>query len=207
MKAYLDLVKQAMNGFCTVKVIQVAREQNRHADSLATLASSIAKDIPRLIRVELVPEPSIKAEGNEGVSMVEITAVTTLGLSWMDPIIDFLADDWIPDDEKEANKVCRVASRYWLSRDRKHYRRSFGGPYLSCLHPEKVGQLLVELHEGVCGSHVRGRSLVHRVMTQGFWWPQMQKDAAEYVRKCKQCQKHTPQIHQPAGHLNPVSSP
>ena len=35
----------------------------------------------------------------------------------------------------------------------------------------------------------------------------MQKDAAEYVRKCKQCQKHAPLIHRPAGHLNPISSP
>ena len=65
----------------------------------------------------------------------------------MDPIIDFLADDRILDDEKEANKVRRVAARYWLCRDRKLYRRSFGGPYLSCLHPEKVGQLLAELHK------------------------------------------------------------
>ena len=35
----------------------------------------------------------------------------------------------------------------------------------------------------------------------------MQKDAAEYVRSCEQCQKHAPLIHQPAGRLNPVSSP
>ena len=34
-----------------------------------------------------------------------------------------------------------------------------------------------------------------------------QKDVVEYVCKCKQCQKHAPLIHQPAGHLNPVSSP
>ena len=68
------------------------------------------------------------------------------------PIIDFLADDQIPDNEKEANKVRRAASRYWLSEDRKLYRRSFGGPYMSCLHPEKVGQLLAELYEGVCAA-------------------------------------------------------
>ena len=169
MKAYLDLVKRVMDGFCTVKVIQVAREQNRHADSLATLASSIAKDIPRLIRVELVPEASIKAAGNKEAARVEVTAVATLGSSWMDPIIDFLADDRISDDEKKANKVRRVASQYWLSEDRKLYRWSFGGPCLSCLHPEKVGQLLAELHEGVCDSHVGGQSLAHRAMTQGFW--------------------------------------
>ena len=35
----------------------------------------------------------------------------------------------------------------------------------------------------------------------------MQKDAAEYVRRCKQCQKHAPLIHQLEGHLNPISNP
>ena len=47
----------------------------------------------------------------------------------------------------------------------------FGGPYLLCLHPEKVGELLAELHDRVCGNHVGGCSLAHRAMTQGFWWP------------------------------------
>ena len=130
--------------------------------------SLITKDIPRLIKVELVPKSSIKVAGSKGVTRVEVTAVTTVGPNWMDPIMDFLANDWIPDDEKEVSKVRRVAARYWLSEDRKLYRRSFGGPYLLCLHPEKVGQLLAELHEGICGSHVGGRSLAHRAMMQGF---------------------------------------
>ena len=30
----------------------------------------------------------------------------------MDPIIDFLAEDRVPDDEKEADKVHRVAAQY-----------------------------------------------------------------------------------------------
>ena len=75
------------------------------------------------------------------------------------------------------------------------------------LTPEKVNELLAKLHEGVCGSHVEGRSLAHQVMTQGFWWPQMQKDAVEYIRKCKQCQKHALLIHQLVGSPNPVSNP
>ena len=125
----------------------------------------------------------------------------------MDPIIDFLAEDRVLKDKKEANRVHRAAAQYWLSADHNLYRRSFGGPYLLCLHPEKVNERLDELHNKVCGSHMGGRSLAHRAMTQGFWWPQMRKDAAEYVRKCEQCQKHAPLIHQPAGHLNPVNSP
>ena len=75
-----------------------------------------------------------------------------------------------------------------------------------CLHPGKVNELLAELHNEVCGNHVGGCSLAHRAMTQGFWWPLMQREATEYVRKCEQCQKHAPLIHQPTGHLNPISS-
>ena len=32
----------------------------------------------------------------------------------------------MPEDEKEAGRVYRVDARYWLSVDRKLYRRSFG---------------------------------------------------------------------------------
>ena len=35
----------------------------------------------------------------------------------------------------------------------------------------------------------------------------MQNEAQEYVRKCDQCQRFTPNIHQPEGVLNPFSSP
>ena len=112
-----------MDRFLSVKMVQMARGQNRHANSLATLASSSTERIPQLIKVELVAEPSISA--GVGVSLV-----ATVGPCWMDPIIKFLAEDQVPDNEKEAEKVCRIAARYWLSANRKLYRRSFGGPYL-----------------------------------------------------------------------------
>ena len=137
---------------------------------------------------------------------VDVAIISAIGPCWMDTISEFLADNRVLDDEREANKVGRVAARYWLSADRKLYRRSYRGPYLSCLHPEKINELLSELHDEVCGSHVGGRSLAHQVMTQGFWWLQMQKDATDYVHKCERCQKHAPLIHQPAGVLNPVNS-
>ena len=74
-------------------------------------------------------------------------------------------------------------------------------------HPELTESLLEELHEGICGSHTGGRSLAHRAITQGYWWPNMQREVLEYVRKCDQCQRFAPSIHQPEGILNPLSSP
>uniref|UniRef100_A0A2N9J5A6 RNA-directed DNA polymerase n=1 Tax=Fagus sylvatica TaxID=28930 RepID=A0A2N9J5A6_FAGSY len=76
------------------------------------------------------------------------------------------------------------------------------------LSKEKLpDDLLYEIHEGICGSHTGGRSLAHRAMSQGYWWPFMQSDAVRYVRKCDKCQRFAPKIHQPARELNPLSSP
>ena len=78
---------------------------------------------------------------------------------------------------------------------------------LLCVHPEASESLLDELHEGVCGSYTRGRSLSHKALTQGYWWPNMQKETQEYVKKCDRCQRFAPNIHQLGGVLNPLSSP
>ena len=48
---------------------------------------------------------------------------------------------------------------------------------------------------------------MHRAITQGYWWSGIQKEALEYVKKCDQCQRFAPNIHQPSGVLNPLFSP
>ena len=85
----------------------------------------------------------------------------------MDSIIQFLREDTLPEERIEANKVRRKATRFWLSESQKLYKRSFSRPYLLCIHPEMTETLLEELHEGICGSHIGGRSLAHRTITQG----------------------------------------
>ena len=87
------------------------------------------------------------------------------------------------------------------------FKCSFSGPYLLYIHPKASELLLEELHERICGSHTGGKSLSHRAITQGYWWPNMQKEAQEDVKECDQCQKFAPNIHQSGGVLNPLSTP
>ncbi|MDM1359842.1 hypothetical protein HX014_18920, partial [Myroides marinus] len=158
-------------------------------------------DLPRIILVEHLGRASEVPREGIPVHQIEV------GSSWMDPIVRFLKDDILPEDKSEAEKVKRKAPRFWLSEDHKLYKRSYSGPYLLCVHPGATELLLEELHEGICGSHTGGRSLSHRAITQGYWWPGMQQEAQEYVKKCDQCQRFAPNIHQPEGVLNPLSSP
>ena len=137
--------------------------------------------------------------------MVQIHQVR-VGLSWMDPIVSFLKDNTLPEEKSEAEKIRRKAPQFRLFEDHKLYKRSYSGPYLLCIHPEASELLLEELHEGICGNHTEGRSLSHRAITQGYWWPGMQKGAQKYVKKCDQCQRFALNIHQLGGSsiLSPV---
>ena len=200
MQGYLRQVKCMQSKFDFFDLLHVPRSGNAHADFLAMLATSSAQDLPRVILVEDLYK-LLRTGDTIQINQIRV------GLCWMDSIIKYLKEDMLPEEKIEADKIRRKATSYWLSKDHKLYKRSFSGPYLLCVHPEQTESLLEEMHEGICGSHTGGRSLAHRAITQGYWWPNMQREALEYVKKCDQCQQFAPSIHQPGEILNPLSSP
>ena len=161
MQGYLSQVKFLQLKFDSFNLLHVPRSGNAHADSLAMLATSLAQHLPRVIHIEDLYKPT---ETRETAQIHQIR----VGPSWMDFIIRFLREDILPEERMEADKIRRKATSYWLSEDHKLYKRSFLGSYLLCVHPELTKSLLKELHEGICGSHTRGRFLAHRAITQDY---------------------------------------
>lgn len=53
-----------------------------------------------MIKVEVLAEPSIDAR-------VNVSTVIVFEPCWMDPIIDFLVEDHVPTDEKEAKRYTK----------------------------------------------------------------------------------------------------
>ena len=161
MQGYLSQVKCLQSKFDSFDLLHISRNGNARADSLAMLATSSAQDLPRVILAKDLYKPT--ETRRETTQIHQIRA----WLSWIDSIIQFLKEDILLEEKIEADKVRKKATRYWLSENQKLYKRSFSGPYLLCVHPELTESLLEELHEGICGSHTSGRSLAHRVITQG----------------------------------------
>ena len=62
MCQYLKLIEGIRNNFRAVTMNRISRNQNSHADSLATLASSLSDLIPRLVLVEALEHPSIELQ-------------------------------------------------------------------------------------------------------------------------------------------------
>ena len=61
--------------------------------------------------------------------------------------------------------------------------------------------------EGICGNHPGGRTLAHGTHTQGYYWPTMKSDAADYVKKCDPWQRMSPILKSPVQDLVSISSP
>ena len=90
-------------------------------------------------------------------------------------------------NEKEAVRKVKVREiRFVLIKDAM-YKRGFSRPYLRCLGNEEADYVMKEVHEGICGNHLGSRSLVHKVVRAGYYWPTMQADAEAYVRTCDKC--------------------
>ena len=87
MQEYLSQVKHLQSGFESFSLIHIHRSGNTLADSLATVATSLAQDLPRVILVEDLCKPAMVRK-----DMVQIHQIR-VGLSWMDLIVLFLKED------------------------------------------------------------------------------------------------------------------
>ena len=119
MQEYLSRVKRLQPGFDFFSLSHVPRSGNTYADSLAALATSSAGDLPRIILIEHLDRANVVVKGTVHVHEVRV------GPSWMDPIMRFLKDDILPEEKSEAEKIQRKASRFWLFKDHKLYKRSY----------------------------------------------------------------------------------
>ena len=73
-------------------------------DSLATLATSSAQSLPRVILVEDLCKPT-ELKGN----VVHVHQIR-VGPNWIDFIILYLKEDVLPENKLETDKVRRKAS-------------------------------------------------------------------------------------------------
>ena len=142
-------------------------------------------------------EDETEGKGSERrykINMVDTNEKSNEESDWMKGIIDFLQKSILPEDKANARKMRLKAAKYALIWG-VLYRKSFFGPLLRCLTEKEAVEVLDAIHSGVYGNHSGGRSLAHKAITAGYFWPYMMKDAIKFVKKCDKCQKHAPLIH------------
>ena len=107
----------------------------------------------------------------------------------MSPILSYLKDGRLPSNPDKAKKIKKRVARFTVLND-ELYKRGFSQLYLRCVKEEEAKYILEKVHEGICGDHMEAKSLVRKIMRASYFWPTMQQDAADLVKKCDSCQRY-----------------
>lgn len=105
----------------------------------------------------------------------------------MDPILEYIKHEKLPENINEARTHQLKAVCYTIL-DEKLYSKGFTSPLYLCDDKERAAYVLAKIHEGIWGNYSGGHSLVKKALRQGYYWPTMQKDTFEYVKKCNKSQ-------------------
>lgn len=109
----------------------------------------------------------------------EVEEVMTLNnvRGWMVPTIKYFTHNDLPEEEIEVRRIKRIPPRYLIILDQL-YKKGRSTPMLRCISEEDTILVMKEVHEGVCGSHIRSRALSRKILRAGYYWPTVLQDCA-----------------------------
>ncbi|XP_043694167.1 uncharacterized protein LOC122644858 [Telopea speciosissima] len=176
----------------------VPRAQNASTDALSRLATWESQDLGRMVYIDVFGVPSL--EETKDILPIEVKPC------WMDPLIAYLQGGTLPTNKEEAKKIRMRAAQYTMIGG-VLYKKDYAMPYLKCLRPSEAEYILREIHTGICGQHLGGIALAHKVIKQGYFWPYLRKEAMSFVCKCIKCQTFALITRQSTTELTSISSP
>ena len=140
--------------------------------------------------------------------LIDLSDVQEIGSEskWTTTIASYLKDGILSDKKEAVRKLKVRATRFVLIKD-VLYKRGFSHPYLRCLGNDKADYVMREVHKGICRNHSGSKSLVHKLVWAGYYWPTMQADAEAYVRAYDKCQRFSNIIRQPTEELTLMTAP
>ncbi|XP_019176175.1 PREDICTED: uncharacterized protein LOC109171578 [Ipomoea nil] len=197
MQKYRDAVLRTLREFEGYEIHQVSREQNADVDMLSKLCTGVPSHIRKIARLEDLETSSIDVSW--------VFPVQTREPCWIDHIKRYKADGTLPQDEADAKETRLRAPSYVVSGD-KLYKRSYNGTLLRCLYPDEAELVIKEVHEGVCSAHQGAYTIARHIMLQGYFWPKMLRDCAEYTKRCPKCQEFQALPGRPVTNYTPVST-
>ena len=162
MKRYLDQVKRRVDDL-KAKIIQIPKRANKQADCLAKAASAEHMITHGNVLSFIQLSPLIDSDNIQEIGSKS---------NWTTLIALYLKNGVLPDENEAARKLKVQAARFVLIKD-VLYKRGFFRPYLRCLGNEEADYVMKEIHEGICGNHSGSRSLVHKLVRAGNYWPTM----------------------------------
>ena len=182
---YYHLVRTVIqSAFERVRIEHIPRTDNIRADILSKLANTKLKSHHRSLLQQTLSTPSITHTCQNLTHASTDNPTPSKSHNWTTPYIQYLKTGNHPQD---ADKTWLAkAARYTMIGDNL-YKCGYGQSLLKCVTTEQAQYTIKELHEGICGYRSGARTMATRVLRATYFWPTIEADCQDYVRKCKPC--------------------
>ncbi|KAK4406575.1 hypothetical protein Sango_0664000 [Sesamum angolense] len=161
---YHNYAKRLMAWLEDVELEHLPRKDNKQADALAKLASTLSM-IDKETRIPIckswVISPIFSDDEDNMFQEEENHATEVFKVEeedWRQPLVGYLKYRKLPNDLRRRTNTRRRATRFIYYKGTL-YRRSFNGIFLRCLSHDKKLQATEEAYSGVCGAHQSGPKL------------------------------------------------
>ena len=198
---YQKFLGKLCEEFVNISFTHLTRDKNMFADALATLAVMVELNCG----VHLQP---IRIESRDEAAYCTVVEEESDGLPWFYDIKRYIERREYPEGADETGKrtLRRLCMGFFISGGTL-YKRSFDGVLLRCVTAKEADKIMVEIHEGVCGTHANGHAIARQVLRAGYFWMTMERDCIEYVRKCHKCQVYSDRVNAPPAYLHNMVTP
>jgi hypothetical protein len=150
----------------------VDRARNEEADALAKAVSK-GKTLPSDVFYHVIGTSAVRnPEGLQVTNDAEGHRIINFIMTkdWWAPITLYLQGHYHPSDVNEAKRL-KHQSRDFALVGGQLYKKGISQPMLKCVIETEGIQILREVHNRTCGSHLGPRALATEVIHQGFYWP------------------------------------
>ncbi|GJX37320.1 reverse transcriptase domain-containing protein [Tanacetum coccineum] len=198
MEKYLTKAKEQAALSKKFSIKHIPQNQNPKADVLSQLASVAFNHLTKEILVEVLNAKSVDVQE---VSMT----VEEEEDNWMTAIIKCLEEGNWPMDENKA-RALRIKISQYVVEDKVLFKNSYLSSMLRYVGPLQAKYIIREVHEVACRMNAGARSIVTKIMRQGYYWPTMHGDTKEVVDMCDSCQIYAPIPQLPKTRLTSIMS-
>nr|GEX38966.1 hypothetical protein [Tanacetum cinerariifolium] len=152
----------------------------------------------------------LRIAGKMKVPLLKVKEVNAIveeeGNNWMTPIIKCIEEGiWLEDKNKARTMRMKIGP--YVMEEGILFKNSYLSSMLRCVGPLQANYIIREIHGGACGMHAGARSVVEKIMRQGYYWPSMYWNTKEVVDRCDSCQIHGPVLKLPKTKLTSIMSP
>ena len=141
LQFYLARVKELQGSIDDFEIVYVPRRENKSADTLSRIASSVHPNVLEDVYLQIVKEKASQA------SQVALVLDVDTSPNWMTSIVLYLTEGKLLEDKLEAQRVRCQEARYSMI-DGVLYRKSLSMPYLMCLTSEEAQYVVAKYMKG-----------------------------------------------------------